>query len=114
MTETILVFDGQSLAASGGTATSEEFSVLNQEQLKIQVIGDGSSTSLDGKLLARVNPDKNTFGEDKNVFTGEDLTAYDNNSKIFTVDVRGLSAVKLDLVNNAASSTTVSTTGGAD
>ena len=117
MTDTVLIFDGQQLAASGNAGdeqTSDEFSVLDDEELKIQIIGDGASTTLDGKLLGRCNLDKNTFGEYKDVFSGEDISTYDNDSKIFEVDVRGLSAVKLNLVNSGGASTTIDATGGSD
>lgn len=117
MTDTKLIFDQQSLDASGGAApeqTSSEFSVLNKEELKIQVIGDADSTDLTGKLLARCNPDKNTFGEYKDIFSNEDFTQLDNNSKVYTVDVRGLTAVKLNVVNGNTASTVFDATGGTE
>lgn len=117
MTDTVLILDQQSLDASGGAnpeATSQEFSVLNKDELKVQIIGDGSSTDLTGKLLARCNPEKNTFGEYKDVFTSEDFTQLDNNSNVYSVDVRGLTAVKLNVVNGAASPTVFDATGGTE
>ena len=117
MTETYLIFDGETLAASGDegdTIESEEFSVTDKENLKIQLIGDGSSTNLTGTLKARCDPNKNVFGPYKELFSGKDLTSNDENSDIVNVDVDGLTAVKLELVNGAASTTDVDVTGGAN
>jgi hypothetical protein len=98
--------NAETLSASGGS-TSFTISSSLKETIRIQVVGDNNSTSLDIETAGKTAP-SSPFGEDGFADpTDKDLTKQKNNSEIFKIDAQGVNTIKVTITNNANNPTTI-------
>jgi hypothetical protein len=97
---------GETLSASGGS-TSFTIPASLKETIRIQVVGDSNSTSLDIATTGKTAPaspfGQNGFADE----TAKDLTKQLNNSEIFKIDATGVNTIRVEITNNANSETII-------
>jgi hypothetical protein len=105
------VLENETVSSGGGNSVSDEVEVFDSALMSVKVEGDADSSNF--KLEIRGKFDVNgDFGE-YHVSSGNDTTGSVNNSKFYTFDVSDLNRVKINFINDAQNSTTVTVKSGA-
>lgn len=107
--------DAVAIASGGGSQTGDRIVIDDRDTIAVQIEGDADSTNLDLQLQGKNGNATSVFGDiDTTSFTGQDITANTNQSKIFLYDVSGMSEIKPKIVNNNTVSTTITVSVGVD
>lgn len=107
MADATTIIDGVSVASGGGTEEGT-FDVGRADQgVKVYVDGDANSTDLDVQLLAQPDELSKFYFVDGTERANKDLTTTPNDALVVEFDYRPADEIKVRLVNNAASATTV-------
>lgn len=100
------LINAEELAASGGSTTFTIPASL-KETIRIQVVGDSNSTSLDIETAGKTAPNS-PFGEDGFADeTDKDLTKQKNHSEIYKINADGVNTIQVTITNDANNSTTI-------
>jgi len=101
------IFDNETVSSGGGTATSSDIEVGNDDVFQLQTDGeDANATDVDIVVLQKVNSQAPDPGEYDSL--NVDLTSKENNSNVINYDVEGASVIKIKIINNAGSDTDIS------
>lgn len=107
MADATKIIDGASVTSSGGTAEGT-FTVGRADQaLKIYVDGDSNSQDLTVQLLAKPDGTSSYYFVDGTEKASKNITNNPNNNLAIEFDYRPADEVKVRLVNNHSSDTTV-------
>jgi len=105
------VLENETVSSGGDNSVSSEVEVYDSALLTVKVEGDDDSSNF--KLEVRGKFGVNgEFGE-YHKSTANDVTGAVNNAKFYTFDVTELNRVKINFINDAQNSTTVTVKTGA-